>query len=318
MRAVVIDSGSVRVDERPDPVPVATHLLVRVEAAGLNGADMSQKAGRYPAPPGSPPDIPGLECAGTVIAVGPGVSRHQVGDRVMAIVGGGGQGELCLVEDEVAITVPEALSWPEAGGFPEVFTTAHDALITQCALAPGERLLVTGAAGGVGLAAVQLGKWRGASVVASVRRPELREAVMSFGAETVVAPGDEGSAGPYDVVIELVSASFLGAHLESLSIGGRIVLIGVGGPGRTPELNVGQLMSRRAAVRGSTLRSRSTAEKAETRRGLERDVYEGLANRAIRVPVHTTFSFAEVQAAYEAFAAGGKLGKIVLLPELAK
>ncbi len=310
----MIDSGSVRADERPDPVPTEGQLLVQVEAAGLNSADLLQRAGLYPAPPGWPRDIPGLECAGTVVASGPGTSLHHVGDRVMSIVGGGGQAELCVVDDAVAVAVPDHLIWPAAGGFAEVFTTAHDALFTQCHLSDGERLLVTGAAGGVGLAAVQLGHQAGAFVVASVRRSELRDAVQGFGADAAIDPAEEESNGPYDVIIELVGAATLDSHLRSLSTGGRIVLIGVGGSGARGEIDALQIMARRAVVRGSTLRSRSLEEKAATRAALERDVLGWLASGAIGVPVEAVYPFEHCQEAYERFAAGGKLGKIVLVP----
>ncbi|MHB8244503.1 MAG: zinc-binding dehydrogenase [Acidimicrobiales bacterium] len=314
MRALVINSGAVDVSERPDPVPGDTELLVRVKAAGLNGADLLQRAGRYPPPPGAPADIPGLECAGVVVAAGTRVSRHQLGDRVMGIVSGGGQAELCLLADSVALRVPEHFGWSEAGGFPEVFTTAHDALFTQCELAPGERLLVTGAAGGVGVAAVQLGHRAGATVVASVRRQELRESVQVLGADVVIDPGDEQDHGPYDVVIELVGAGAFPLHLQSLSTGGRIVFIGVGGTGPRAELDALQLMSRRAVVRGSTLRARSLEEKAATREALERDAGRWLSDQALQVPVAAAYPLEEAQEAYERFAAGGKLGKLVLLP----
>src|SRR3954471_12807951 len=206
MRAAVIADGDVTVQERPDPQPGKGELLVRVRAAGLNGADMLQRRGAYPAPPGSPPDIPGLELAGEVEALGPGAERFAEGDRVMAIVGGGGQAELAVVHERAAMPVPEPLDWPAAGGLPEVFTTAHDALFTQAGLRPGEHLLVHGAAGGVGTAAVQLGRAAGARVTATVRREELRAEVERLGARTI-APEGFGEQGPYDVVLELVGAS---------------------------------------------------------------------------------------------------------------
>src|SRR5215213_4166513 len=131
MRAVVVSDGELLVEERPDPEPGSGEVLVRVRAAGLNGADMLQRQGAYPAPPGSPPDIPGLELAGEVAAVGPDAGRFGEGDRVMAVVGGGGQAELAVVHERAAMPVPDELGWPEAGGFPEVVTTAHDALFTQ-------------------------------------------------------------------------------------------------------------------------------------------------------------------------------------------
>src|SRR5215472_3183865 len=164
MRAAVIVGGRVAAALRPDPVPGTGEVLVRVEAAGLNGADLLQLRGAYPAPPGSPPDIPGLELAGEVVQLGEGVTRFAVGDRVMAIVGGGAQAELALVHERVAMAVPAGVDWTQAGGFPEAFTTAHDALFTQCQLGLGEALLVHGAAGGVGTAAVQLGVAAGAAV----------------------------------------------------------------------------------------------------------------------------------------------------------
>src|SRR5437764_1217911 len=134
MRAATVRDGEIVVEEHPDPEPGADEVLVRVRAAGLNGADMLQRQGRYPAPPGSPPDIPGLELAGEVAALGPGASRFDEGDRVMGIVGGGGQAELAVVHERQLMPVPENLEWPEAGGVPEVFTTAHDAVFTQSGL----------------------------------------------------------------------------------------------------------------------------------------------------------------------------------------
>src|SRR5947209_7535656 len=157
MRAATIRDGEVTVAEHPDPVAGAGEVLVRVYAAGLNGADIHQLRGGYPAPPGSPPDIPGLELAGEVAGLGDRATRFALGDRVMAIAGGGGQAELAVVHERQLMPVPEALDWTRAGGVPEVFTTARDALFTQAGLGSGERLLVHGGAGGVGTAAIQLG-----------------------------------------------------------------------------------------------------------------------------------------------------------------
>src|SRR4051812_25173185 len=167
MRAATIRDGELVVEEHPDPQPGKDEVLVRVRAAGINGADLHQKAGRYPAPPGSPPDTPGLELAGEVVATGPGAIRFAEGDRVMAIAGGGGQAELAVVHERQLMPVPDGLDWPQAGGTPEVFTTAHDALFTQAGLKPGERLLVHGAAGGVGTAGGEPGRARGAPAPAA-------------------------------------------------------------------------------------------------------------------------------------------------------
>src|SRR5579884_3660652 len=185
MRAVTIRDGELLVEEHPDPVPGAGEVLVAVKAAGLNGADMLQRRGVYPAPPGAPQDIPGLELAGEVVQCGEGARRFSVGDRVMAIVGGGGQAELAVVHERILMPVPERLSWPEAGGVPEVFTTAHDAVFTQAGLRPGEHLLVHGGAGGVGTAAIQLARAAGARVTATVRNTEVHDAVRELGAEVI-------------------------------------------------------------------------------------------------------------------------------------
>src|SRR5689334_9327329 len=187
-----------------------------------------QVSGFYPAPPGSPTDIPGLEFAGEVVAVGDAVQRFADGDRVMAVVGGGGQAELAVVHERQAMPVPEVLDWEHAGGFPEVFTTAHDAVFTQCGLRPGERLLVHGAAGGVGTAAVQLGHAAGAHVTATVRNEGSRDRVKELGADEVLDPEGFEEHGPFDVVLELVGAPNLPADLKALDTGGRIVVIGVG------------------------------------------------------------------------------------------
>src|ERR1700748_426250 len=169
MRAVTIRDTNLSVEDHPDPTPGGGECLVRVRAAGLNGADQMQRRGFYPAPPGEPQDIPGLELAGEVVDRGPKARRFEVGDRVMGIVAGGGQAELAVVHERVLMPVPDNLDWPEAGGVPETFTTAHDGLFTQAGLRAGERLLVHGGAGGVGNAAIQLGRAAGARVTATVR-----------------------------------------------------------------------------------------------------------------------------------------------------
>ena len=312
MRALTIQDGAIVVEERPDPEPGRGELLVRVRAAGLNGADMLQLKGAYPAPPGAPPDIPGLELAGEVRALGPGASRFEEGDRVMAIVGGGGQAELALVHERAAMPVPGPLDWPAAGGLPEVFTTAHDALFTQAGLHPGEHLLVHGAAGGVGTAAVQLGRAAGARVTATVRREELRARVEELGARVLDPEGFEDE-GPYDVVLELVGASNLAGNLGALATGGRVAIIGVGGTGPTTEINLLMVMQKRARIHGSTLRARPLEERAIAMRLVEREVLPNFEDGTLSVPVAETFELDRAAEAYERFSAGGKLGKIVLM-----
>jgi NADPH:quinone reductase-like Zn-dependent oxidoreductase len=308
MRAAVFEEGSVVVRARPDPVPGVGELLVNVQAAALNGADLMQRIGLYPAPLGWPADIPGLELAGVVAATGPGVSRFSVGDRVMAVVGGGAQAELAVFHECIAMAVPDTLSPIEAGGFPEAFTVAHDALFTQSELRPGERLLVNGAAGGVGVAGVQLAVVAGATVVASVRAPSLRGGLETLGA-LAVDPGETSGHGPYDVVLELVGAPNFENDVASLAIGGRLTVIGIGAGARA-QIDLLQLMTRRARILSSTLRARPLEERAAAARLVEKQVMP-LIER-LRVPVEAVFPLTEVAAAYERFAAGGKFGKIIL------
>jgi putative PIG3 family NAD(P)H quinone oxidoreductase len=310
MRAVTIRDGEIVVAEHPDPEPGRGEVLVAVRAAGLNGADMMQKRGIYPAPPGSPQDIPGLELAGEVVGLGPGASRFSEGDRVMAIVGGGGQAELATLHERAAMPVPDALSWPEAGGAPETYTTAHDALFTQAGLRSGEHLLVHGAAGGVGTASVQLGHATRARVTATVRNEELRDGVSQLGA-TAIAPEGFEESGPFDVIIELVGAPNVPADVKSLARFGRIAVIGISA-GAKAELNLGALMGVNGRVSSSTMRARPLEEKALVMRGVERHVLPLLQSGAVRVLVHSTYPLERAAEAYDAFAAGGKLGKIVI------
>ncbi|HXW78699.1 MAG TPA: zinc-binding dehydrogenase [Acidimicrobiales bacterium] len=310
MKAVVFSDGAVSWAERPDPEPGPHDLLVRVAAAGLNGADILQKGGRYPPPRGVPADQPGLECAGTVEATGRAVESYKPGDQVMGLLAGTGQAELALLDERVAMPVPEACSLAEGGGFPEVFSTAYDALFPQAGLSMGERVLVTGAAGGVGTAAVQLAVACGASVVASVRDPQLHERVASLGA-TAAAPDEAPDHGPYDVVLELVGGPNLPDDLASLAPQGRVIVIGIGAGSKT-TVDLAALMHARATVRGSTLRSRAPEEKALLARQLERHVLPSLGLGRIKVVTTATYPFAAAEEAYDRFEKGHKFGKIIL------
>jgi NADPH:quinone reductase len=312
VRAATIREGELVLEEHPDPVPGSGEVLVRVRAAGLNGADMMQRRGLYPAPPGSPQDIPGLEFAGEVAGLGPGAERFAAGEPVMGIVGGGAQAELVVAHERVLMPVPAGLDWPAAGGLPEVFTTAHDAVVVQAGLRSGERLLVHGGAGGVGTAAIQLGCAVGARVTATVRREQLREQVAALGAEAVPCE-DFAERGPFDVVLELVGAPNMPENVRSLATGGRITVIGVSA-GANSELNLLALMGKRARIHGSTLRARPLEEKALAARLLEREVLPLFEAGHLRVPVVEALPLERAADAYERFAAGGKLGKIVLEP----
>src|SRR5687767_10417206 len=236
--------------------------------------------------------------------------RFALGDRVMAVVGGGGQAELAVVHESAAMPVPEELDWTAAGGVPEAFTTAHDALFTQAGLTAGERLLVHGAAGGVGTAAVQLGTMAGARVTATVRDEQARATVGALEVHAV-PPERFAAEGPFDVILELVGAPNLAEDLEALAMCGRLCVIGVGA-GAKAEIDLRVLMGKRGTIHASTLRARSLEDKAAAARAVERAVLPGFASGDLSVPVTATFGLDEVAAAYERFQAGGKLGKIVL------
>ena len=311
MQAVVFQDGQATVGEVDDPEPGHQQLLVEVRAAGLNGADLAQAKGGYAPPPGAPA-TGGLEMAGEVVAAGPGCQRFSVGDRVMAVVQGGGQAELCAVDEPLAMPVPESLDWEGAGGFPEVFATAHDALFTQAGLAMGERVCIHGAAGGVGVAAVQLAAATGAQVTATVRNPDTRGPVAELGAHAI-DPVDFVDAGPFDVILELVGAPNWPANLKALATEGRIMVIGVGA-GAEVSLNLALLMVKRVRLLASTLRPRSLEQRATVARRVERHVLPLVEAGQIQVPVAKSFPLAEAAAAYEYFATPGKFGKVVLIP----
>jgi NADPH:quinone reductase len=292
VRAAVIHQGRIEIEEVPDPVPRNGELLIRMRAAGVNRADLMQAAGRYPPPPGTT-DVPGLECAG----------ETEDGRKVMALLPGGGHAELVAVHHSHVLPVPPNVDWPHAGGFPEVFATAHDAVFTQAGLRRGERLLVNGAAGGVGIAAVQLGVAAGAEVTASARHNQDR--LRALGADTEVA-------GDYDVILELVGGPNLAENLTRLALNGRMVVIGTGA-GASAEIDFGLLMRSRGRILASTLRARSREEKADVMRRLEADVVPLLASGRVKVPVEETFPLERAQEAYERFDRGGKFGKLVIV-----
>jgi NADPH2:quinone reductase len=310
--------------ERPDPTPGAHELLIAVKAAGLNGADIKSRQRA------NPPVVPGLELAGEVVEIGAAVTRFEVGQRVMALAAHA-HAEQAVVHELLAIAVPASLSWAEAGGFPEMFAAAHDALLTQCGLTTGERVLVHGAAGGVGIAGVQLAAAAGAQVVATVRHPAARTAVADLAAPTglvhVVAPDDFIHRGPFDVILEMVGASNMLANVEALATGGRISVIGTSA-GASADVDLTALLdalkTRRGRIHASVLRQSdqspggiptdpSQTAAAEAVRSVQQLVVPLLEAGRVCVPIAATYPMADAEAAYDEFAAGGKVGKIVLL-----
>ncbi len=312
MHAVTIVDGALHWREHPEPLPGTGEVLIDVRAAGISNADLLQRAGLYPPPPGVVADIPGLEVAGEVVALGRGATRFAVGDRVMAVLAGGGQAERAVVHERAAMPVPPGVSWEQAGALPENVTTAYDALFTQCGLALGARLCVHGAAGGVGTSAVLLGALAGAQVVATVRDEAKRSAVAALtDGISVVAPEGFLRHGPFDVILELVGAPNLPTDIDALALGGRISVIGVGA-GAKANVNLLALMAKRGQILASTLRTRSLEDKAQAARQVESAVLPALATGRLRLPVAATFPLADATTAYEHFATGGKVGKIVL------
>jgi NADPH:quinone reductase-like Zn-dependent oxidoreductase len=254
-----------------------------------------------------------MEFAGRVHQTGAGTTRFAVGDRVMAIVGGGAQAELVLVAESNLMPVPDNIPSDQAGGFPEAFCTAYDALFSQGHLVPGERVLISGAAGGVGTAAVQLAHAAGAEVVASAHSVDRHAEVAGLGADRVIGPDEVPDHGPYDVSIELVGGAGVAVALPLMATGGRIVVIGVGGTGAKVELNLLTIMGSRATIGGSTMRSRSVEEKAAVRRAVEEHAVSLLAEGRVTVPIAARIPMAEATRGYDLFASGGKFGKIVLV-----
>jgi len=318
MQAVVFTGAGgnevVRLEDRPDPVPTGDDVLVAVRYAALNPADLAQREGRYPAPPGSPPDVPGIEVAGTVIACGPTARRFAAGDRVFGIVGGGGLASRVLVHERHVTGVPDRLDELAAAAVPEVFVTAHDAAMSQAGLRPGELLVVNGANGGVGTAAVQIAAVSGARVLATVRAEALRDEVARLGA-TVIAPDDlvdrALAAGGADVILELVGSPNLDPDLLALAVRGRIVIVGTGA-GTEATLDLRKLMGRRASLMGTVLRARPLEEKALAVQAFAREVVPHLATGRINPLVDQVFPAAEAAAAFDRLQSPGKLGKVLL------
>jgi putative PIG3 family NAD(P)H quinone oxidoreductase len=310
------------VAERPDPVPGPGEVLVRVHGAGLNRADLAQAAGRYPAPAGSPADVPGLEFAGIVVGLGAGVSSPALGARVFGIAGGGAQAELLTVPAGQCAPVPERLDLVAAGGVPETFVTAHDAMVTQSALQRGETMLVHAIGSGVGTSALQLGKAMGATVVGTSRDRDKLGQARALGLDHGVLSGDEldpaalaeeitAAAGPVDVVLELVGGGYVETDVRAAAYQGRIVLIGTLAGGRS-TLDVGAVMFKRLRVFGTMLRGRDAREKAAATAAFVDDVVPLLASGAVSPVVARTFTLDDAPEAYDLLAADSVFGKIIL------
>lgn len=311
-----------RLGELPEPRPGPGEVLVAVRAAGLNRADLLQLRGLYPPPPGES-EIPGLECSGVVEALGDGVEGVARGDRVMALLAGGGMAERAAVPVGQLFPIPETLSFEEAAALPEACLTAWTNLVAEGELARGETVLVTGANGGVGTIAVQIAAGLGGRVLAAGRSRERLEPLRELGAEHLVvdapglaeavrdATGGPRGSGGADLVFDLVGGELLGEHLAALRNRGRLVLIGLMA-GMTAELDLRDVIRRTLKLQGSALRSRSREEKARLVSAFGEFAAERLADGRLRPVLHRVFPFREIAEAYRTVLGGGSVGKVVV------
>jgi putative PIG3 family NAD(P)H quinone oxidoreductase len=328
MKAVTIKSfGDVNVLEIRDvpDAPPATldRVRVRVRAAGLNRADILQRLGRYPAPPGYPQEIPGIEFAGEVESIGDEVREWKLGDRVFGIIGGGGQAEYVCVPANHLARIPENLDWAQAAAVPEVFMTAHDALFTQCGVTTGEYVLIHAAGSGVGTTAIQLVRAAGAFAYGTSRTADKLERAKEFGLNSSIAVNGDpaafaeaaikwtGGAG-VNVVLDLVGSAYLQANLRSLATGGRLIFVGTTS-GSKAEIDYGVVMSKRLKIMGTSLRTRSAEEKATATRLLAQQVVPLLASGQVRPVIDKVFNMADVRAAHERVESNESFGKVVLM-----
>jgi putative PIG3 family NAD(P)H quinone oxidoreductase len=301
-----------------EPVPGEREVLIEVHAAALNRADLLQRRGLYPPPPGASPVL-GLECAGVVRALGPGVSAARVGDRVMALLAGGGYAEQVAVNEQLLLPMPDGMSFEQAAAVPEAFLTASEALFALGRCAPGEWVLVHAAAGGIGSAAVQLARAAGAEVLATTSSKKC-DAVRALGASRVVdreredfaAVAREVTAGRgVDVIVDLVGATYAARHAECLAVLGRHVVVGLVG-GSKAEIDLGRLLQKRHSLLGLVMRTRPLADKIELVERFRRTWLERLADGTLRPVVDSTFLLADVARAHERMEQNANIGKIVL------
>jgi NADPH2:quinone reductase len=322
MRAVVITRPGgpevLQIQDVPTPEPQGEQVRVRVHAAGLNRADLLQRAGGYPAPPDAPASIPGLEFAGVVDAVGPLVRTWTPGQRVMGLAGGGAQADYIVVHEGLLVAIPDNLDAVQAAAIPEVFMTAHDALFTQAALQMGERVLIHAVGSGVGTAAVQLAHAAGASVFGTARTPAKLELARELGLDVSLPPAGFAAevarltAGRgVHVILDFVGSAYLEQNLEALAPWGRIVMLATMG-GAQATINLGLLMGKRAQIRGSTLRSRTLEEKLAVTRRFATSVLPLLAAGKVRPVIDRTYALEEIAEAHRVMAENRNFGKLVI------
>lgn len=321
MRVIEITGGAgpaeaLTVAERPDPVAGPGQIRIRVRAAGINRPDLLQRLGRYPAPPGAS-DILGLEVAGEVDQIGEGVTRRAVGDRVCALLGGGGYADYAVVDARHALPVPAGVDLIQAAALPETVCTVFANVFEAGGLKSGETLLIHGATSGIGVTAIQMAKAAGARVIATSRGPEKAAAALRLGADlSLDARADDmetaiAAFGGADVVLDMVGADYAALNQAALKPFGRWVVIAtLSGSGA--QIDLARLMMKRIVLTGSTLRARPADEKARLIAAVEAAAWPWVASGGVRPPVEATFPLEQASAAHLALEAGGHVGKIVL------
>lgn len=326
MRAAVITRPGgpevLEIRDVPVPAPASGELLVRVITSSLNRADLLQRNGQYAAPAGSPADIPGIEFAGEVVAVGDGVDASQVGRRVFGIVGGGAHAEFIVTHARTLSAIPDRLSWLDAGAVPEAFITAHDALWIQAALRPCERVLIHAVGSGVGLAAVGLVRAIGAVPFGTARTQDKIERAIGLGLEdglvivddlALLSPTVKTWTGGHgvDVVLDLVGGPYVGANVDALAVRGRMMLVGTVA-GRQSVVDLGRLLVKRIRMTGTVLRARPLEEKIATARAFAAEVVPLLAAGVVSPVVDSVFALSEIVEAHRRLESNATFGKVVL------
>jgi putative PIG3 family NAD(P)H quinone oxidoreductase len=304
------------------PEPTGARVLVKVRAAGLNRADLLQRKGFYPAPKGFPERILGLEFAGEVAEIGENVTNFKTGDRVFGITAGGAQAEFLLTNETELVEIPENLSFTEAAAVPEAFITAHDGIFTQANLQSGETLLIHAVGSGVGLAALQIAKAKGATVFGTSRTQDKLEKCQDFGLDKGILIDHETKSFTeliqaftdnkgVKVILDLVGAKYFPANLESLALKGRLMLVGLTA-GAKAEFNLGLALSKRLKIIGTVLRSRSPEEKAAATQAFARDIAPLLRNGQVKPNLDRVFDFNDIAQAHEYLESNQSFGKVVL------
>ena len=322
MTAIAVEGGKGAADALkpvriPTPHPSEGQILVRVKAAGVNRPDLLQRMGFYPPPPGAPETM-GLEVAGEVAAMGAGVTRWREGDRVVALLGGGGYAEYAVVDARHALPIPKGFDFIQAAGLPETVFTVWVNVFEHGALKPGETFMVHGATSGIGVTAIQMAKAAGAKVIATGRGADKAAAALKLGADRAVDTTAEDfldaakAEGGVDVILDMVGGDYVARELDALNTGGRLVMIATQG-GASVEVNLMKIMQKRLVLTGSTLRPRAADEKARITAAVEQTVWPWIEAGKLITVIDKTFPLAEAAKAHAQVESGSHVGKVVLV-----